>query len=116
MRKAMLLTLAMVTLMVGTAWAQTGGVTGNVVGRDGAVVEGARVSLWLDGDCQGYVLSDADGVFTFTDVEVGVYELRAGMKKIGNAYIDGVEVLEGEVTDVGTLTLAGKNAVAIPRF
>lgn len=91
----------------GAALAQVGGVTGLVVDRNGGPVEGAKVSLWLDNVCQGNVLTDAMGVFLFEEVAVGTYTVKAGKPKVGQAVLEGVVVVEGQVTDVGTLTLAG---------
>ena len=97
----------LLVLSAGMAFAQVGAVTGIVVDGDNNPVEGARVSLWLDGACQEYVLTDASGAFSFVDVAVGVYDLRAGKPHVGCATVEGVEVLEGEVTDVGVIALEG---------
>jgi len=107
MKKA-LMAVALVAMLAGGAWAQTGGVIGLVVDVDGNPVEEARVSLWQDGECVAHVLTDALGAFTFADVPAGIYALNAGKKKVGNASIEQVEVFEGQITDVGTLTLVGK--------
>lgn len=108
MKKALvLLSLSMALMGASAAYAQTGGITGIVVDADGVAVEGARVSIWLDDACQTHVFTDASGAFTFEDVAVGLYTLKAGKPKVGNATVEDVEVLEGEVTDVGTITLIG---------
>lgn len=91
----------------GMAFAQTGSVVGIVVDADNNPVEGARVSLWLDGACEMHVFTDVDGAFTFLDVPVGVYDLRCGKPRVGQASIEDVAVVEGEVTDVGVLALEG---------
>ncbi len=107
MKKAIMLALALAVLATGVAWAQVGSVTGTVVDRVGNPVEGARVSLHQDEVCVGYVLTDAAGVFLFTDVEPGTYTLRASKKRIGTVAI-AVEVVADELIDVGVLQLAGK--------
>lgn len=108
MKKVIMLALALAVLCTGAAWAQVGSVVGVVVDRAGLPVEGARVSLHQDGACAGWVLTDAAGVFTLADVEPGVYTLQASKPRIGTKTLS-IEVLDGEVTDVGTLQLAGKN-------
>lgn len=106
--KRTLLALALLSvLFAGTALAQVGGIIGTVVDANGAVVEGARVSIWLDGACQGYVLTGADGTFLMEDVAVGTYSVKAAKPQLGQVMVDAVVVLEGEITDVGLLTLAG---------
>ena len=102
-----LLSLAMMLLLVsaGPAFGQTGGVTGIVLDGEDNPVEEARVSLWLDGACQVYVLTGADGVFNFADVAVGTYDLKAGKRHLGNVILEAIEVIEGEVTDVGVIVL-----------
>lgn len=107
--KRTLLALALLTsLIAGAASAQVGGITGLVVDCNGAVVEGARVSLWQDGRCVGFVLTGADGIFLMEDIAVGLYGLKAAKPQVGQVTVDGVEVLEGQITDVGTLALAGQ--------
>ncbi|MBU1699571.1 MAG: carboxypeptidase-like regulatory domain-containing protein [Candidatus Eisenbacteria bacterium] len=106
MRKV-LFALGMIALLAGGAWAQTGAVTGLVVDGNGDAVEGARVSLWQDGVCVAYVLTEASGVFNLIDIPEGIYNLKAGMKRVGQALIEGVEILDGQITDVGTVTLVG---------
>ena len=108
MKKVIMLTLALAVLCTGAAWAQVGSVVGLVVDRTGLPVEGARVSLHQDGVCAGWVLTDAAGAFTLADVEPGVYTLQASKPKIGTKTLS-IEVVDGEVTDVGTLQLVGKN-------
>jgi len=108
MKKALVLLSLPVALFLGASAAYgQGGVTGLVVDTDGVAVEGARVSLWADGACQMHVFTDAGGAFTFEDVAAGTYTLKAGKPKVGNATLEGVEVTDGEVTDVGTVTLEG---------
>ena len=94
-------------LMAGAALAQTGGVTGLVVDQENNPVEGARVSLWLDNACTGYVFTDAAGMFNMEDVAVGTYILKAGKPRVGKAILEGVEVIDGQITDVGLITLVG---------
>lgn len=103
------LSIAAILLLVGAgaAFAQTGGVTGVVADQNGSLVEGARVSLWQEGVCKMHVLTDAAGVFVLTDVAVGTYTLKAGKPKTGQAMVEGVVVVEAQVTDVGTITLVG---------
>lgn len=105
--KSMLVALLGLLLIGGIASAQTGTVTGAVVDDEGVPVEGARVSLWLDGHCDGYVLTDAAGTFSLADIDVGTYTLKVGKPKVGQAILEGVVVLDGEVTDVGVITLVG---------
>ncbi len=105
--KRFLCIAAVLCLIAGAASAQTGGVTGLIVDPDGNAVEGAKVSLWLDEACQGYAMTDAAGIFNFTDVPIGTYLLKAGKPKVGSAILENVEVLDGQVTDIGTLTLLG---------
>ncbi len=99
--------LATVSLMLclGVAAAQTGTVTGVVLDGEGLPVEEARVSLHQDGACLGYVYTGTDGAYVFEEVEVGVYTVRAGKPQVGSAYIEGIEVLEGETTVVPDLVL-----------
>ncbi len=105
--KKLLGTLAICLLTAGMAAAQTGSVTGLVVDDMGAPVEGARVSLHADGMCVAHMFTGADGTYLFEDVAVGIYTVKAGLKQVGNASIEGIEVLEGEVTQVPDLVLAG---------
>jgi hypothetical protein len=106
--KRTLLALALLTvLFAGTALAQVGGITGVVFDANGAVVEGARVSIWQDGACKGYVLTGADGIFLMEEVAVGTYSVKAAKPQVGQVMLDAVVVLEAEITDVGILTLAG---------
>jgi hypothetical protein len=107
MKKVVMLALALAVICTGAAWAQVGSVIGVVVDRAGLAVEGARVSLHQDGACVGYVLTDAVGAFTLADVEPGIYTLQASKPKIGTVIVT-VEVLDGELIDVGTLQLGGK--------
>jgi protocatechuate 3,4-dioxygenase beta subunit len=112
MKKVIMLALTLAVLCTGAAWAQVGSVIGVVADRAGLPVEGARVSLHQDGVCVGYVLTDAVGAFTLADVEPGIYTLQASKPKIGTKSIT-VEVVDGELLDVGVLQLAGKN-VCVP--
>lgn len=108
MKKALVLLSLPVALFLGASAAYgQGGIIGVVVDADGVAVEGARVSIWLDGACQTHVFTDASGAFTFEDVAAGTYTLKAGKPKVGNATVEEVVVVDGEVTDVGTLTLVG---------
>jgi hypothetical protein len=112
MKKAIMLALALAVLCTGAAWAQVGSVIGVVVDRAGVPVEGARVSLHQDGACAGYVLTDAVGAFTLADVEPGIYTLQASKPRIGTVTVV-IEVMDGELVDVGTLQLVGKN-ICVP--
>ena len=117
--KRIALAVAMMTLLAaGAALAQVGGITGIVVNGDGVPVEGARVSLWLDGQCDGYVIADANGVFAFEEVAVGTYSVKAAKPQVGQVTLDGVEVIENEITDVGTLALVcgGPQGSGGPKF
>jgi len=104
------LTMTLAALLVGAtlAAAGTGVVAGTVVNDLGSAVEGARVSLWQDLLCVGYVLSDASGAFAVTDVAEGTYTLRAGLKGVGQAQIEGIVVLADQTTNVGVVTLIGR--------
>lgn len=103
--KKVLCLLAIGLLSAGVAVAQTGGVTGAVVDETGAAVENARVSLQNETGCVGFVLTDADGVYLFEEVPVGIYTVKAGLPQVGNASIDDIEVVEGLVTQVPDLVL-----------
>ena len=92
--------LAICLMAAGMASAQTGAVTGTVTDDLGAAVEGARVSLHAGGRCVAHVFTGADGVYLLEDVPVGIYTVKAGKPQVGNASIDGVEVIEGETTTV----------------
>ena len=105
--KKLLGTLAICLLTAGMAAAQTGSVTGLVVDELGAPIEGARVSLHADGICVAHMFSDADGTYLFEDVAVGIYTVKAGLKQVGNASIEGIEVFDGQLTTVDPLVLAG---------
>ena len=111
MKKA-LVALSLIAVLAGGAYAQTGSVTGLVVDIDGFAVANAKVSLWQEGVCLFHVFTDDAGAFAFTDIPVGVYALHAGKKKVGNAAVEVVEVLEGQIVDVGTLTLEGQHQAA----
>jgi hypothetical protein len=98
--------LAICMMAAGVAGAQTGSVTGLVVDEMGAAVEGARVSLHADGQCVGYVFTGADGAYLLEDVAAGVYTIKAGKPQVGNATLEDIEVLEGEITQVPDLVLS----------
>ena len=112
--KKMLFTLLAIALLAGPAFAQTGSITGTVADCLGNPVEEARVSLWGDGHCLGYVLTDDTGAFTLTDVAPGVYEVRAGKQQVGHATVEGVEVMDGQVANIGLMTLIGKQQHGVP--
>lgn len=103
--KKILALLTVGLLSAGVAAAQVGSVTGLVVDGLGEPVEGARVSLHNETGCAGYVLTGPDGAYLFEEVAVGVYTVRAGKPQVGSATIEGVEVLEGELTTVDPLVL-----------
>lgn len=106
--KRTLLALALLgSLVTGAALAQVGGIAGVVMDGSGVVVEGARVSLWQDDRCVGYVLTGADGIFLMEDVAVGLYSVKAAKPRVGQVTVDIVAVTEGQITDLGTLTLVG---------
>jgi hypothetical protein len=114
-RRTALLAIVCALLFSGAAIAQTGVVMGTIVDVKGIPVEGARVSLWADGVCTGtYVTSDLTGVFVFENVAIGTYAIHAGKKTVGSVVLNGVIVTEGQVTDVGTLVLLGKQAGGKP--
>ena len=96
-------------LLAGAAVAQTGGITGTVVDVQGNPVADARVSLWVGDDCSGRVMTDANGAYEFTDVPVGIYRIHAGKPRVGQGNLENVEVLPGEVTELPTIVLVGKN-------
>jgi hypothetical protein len=104
-----LLWVSLIALMfAGAAFAQTGSVAGIVVDAQGNAVDGARVSLWAGGRCLMNVATDAAGAFTLANVAAGTYSLRVGKPHVGNAVLDGVVVNDGEITNVGTITLNGQ--------
>lgn len=109
MKRVIMIALALAVLCTGAAWAQFGSVIGVVTDQNGAPVEGARVSLHLDGACVAYVLTDAAGAFTLADVSPGTYVVQASLQKVGTVAVQGVVVSDGAVADVGTLVLVGKN-------
>ena len=57
--------------------------------------------------CVVFVLTDGAGAFLLADVAAGTYILRAGLPRVGQATVDGVVVIDGQTTDVPTITLAG---------
>ncbi len=57
-----------------------------------------------------FVLTDAAGVFNLADVPVGIYTLKAAKPRVGQFQLAGVEVVEGQVTDVGQVSLAGQGS------
>ncbi len=95
-------------LVAGAAWAGTGQITGVVVDGFGSPVEGAKVSLWMDGVCVTSVVTDAQGAFLLDLVNPGTYKVHAGKPGVGQAVVDGVVVADGSATDVGTMMLVGK--------
>ncbi len=52
------------------------------------------------------VTTDADGIYTFDTVPVGVYTVKASKMGVGMGSATDVEVLEGQVTEVSPITLA----------
>ncbi len=107
MKKTLFLVLAGMLICATTAFAQTGSVIGTVVDSNGAPVADARVSLHQGDVCLLHVLTDADGQYEFSDVPVGIYLLKAGKPRVGNAVVEEVEVIEGQITEVPTITLTG---------
>lgn len=97
--------LAICLLGVGMASAQTGGATGLVVDEAGAAVENARVSLQNETGCVANVFTNADGLYLFEEVPIGIYTVKAGLPQVGCAEIEGIEILEDEMTQVPDLVL-----------
>lgn len=98
-RSLLAVTLMLMMVVVATA----GTVTGIVTDSEGAVVEGAVVSVRVDRDlCPGgqafRTLTAADGSFTIEEVPEGLWPVHAGKRQVGR--VDGeVDVpAEGVVT------------------
>lgn len=98
--KKMLGLLAICLLAAGAASAQTAIVNGTVTDDQGAFVEGARVSLHMDGQCIAHVFTNADGFYEFTEVAAGTYDVKAGKPHVGNATAEDVVVDEGATVTV----------------
>jgi hypothetical protein len=107
MRKVAYLSLIALLVLAGSALAQTGTVVGTVQNSLELPAEGARVSLHDGTQCLGYVLTDANGAFSLVDVAVGTYTLRVGLQRVGQATVEGVEVVDGGQTVVPMITLGG---------
>jgi hypothetical protein len=103
--KKVLCLLAIGLMTAGMASAQTGSVAGLVIDGESMPVEGARVSLHAETSCVAYVFTGPDGQYLFEDVPVGIYTVKAGMPHVGNATIEGIEVLDGQTTQVPDLML-----------
>ncbi len=106
MRKALWLALAGLVMFSGAALAQTGTIVGTVVDGQGAAVANARVMVVVDGGmCGPSVYTDDQGQYTFTDIEVGTYAIRASKMMVGMGTITGVEVLDGQITEAPPIVL-----------
>ena len=103
--KKVLCLLAIGLMGAGMASAQTGSVAGMVIDGEALPVEGARVSLHAETSCVAYVFTGPDGLYLFEEVPVGIYTVKAGKPHVGNASIEGIEVLDGQTTLVPDLTL-----------
>ncbi len=104
--KKMLGLLTICLLAAGAASAQTAIVNGTVTDDQGAVVENARVSLHLEGQCVAHVFTNADGFYEFTEVAAGTYDVKAGKPRVGTATVEDVVVDEGATVTVD-LVLGG---------
>ena len=106
MRRALWLALGSLLVIPAIALAQTGTVVGSVVDASGAPVEGARVCIKTDGcGCLQQVNTDDQGNFTFDEVPVGVYVIKASKMGVGMGTATDVEVIEGQVTEVPPIAL-----------
>lgn len=84
---------ALMSLLVATAaMAQTGTVSGNVVNALGEPAVGARVSLHDGTTCVMFVVTDDAGAYSLIDVPAGIYTVRVGLPRTGQATVEGVEV------------------------
>ena len=98
--KKMLGLLAICLLAAGAASAQTAIVNGTVTDDLGTVVENARVSLHMDGECVAHVFTNPDGFYEFLEVAAGTYTVKAGKQQVGMAMVEGVVVEEGATVTV----------------
>jgi hypothetical protein len=88
--------LVLFVLAVTRAFSQaqnTGTVSGNVIDPQGSVVVGARVVLALAGqERQVATVTDDKGEYLFSDVAVGIYQLRVEAPGFTSYVIDGIQV------------------------
>ena len=95
-RNLILITLALLVLSL-AAWAQTGTVTGIITDEQSNPVENARVMLRAVGggcgNCE-VTYTGEDGSYTFEEVEVGDYFIKAMKCHVGRGTSDEFEVEE----------------------
>lgn len=87
-----------------------GAIDGTIAWGDGMPVDGAPIELWMGDTMVSTTSSDANGAFSFADLESGSYSLRVDYE----CQIDqGVSVVEGDTASV-MLTLCGSGGDAMP--
>lgn len=105
MKRVLGIVFVSLLLIAGAAYAEVGTVQGTVVDSAGNPVMDAHAALQLDGVCVMKVYTALDGSYVFADVEAGIYNIKVGMKRLGNYLVEGVEVIANETTLVPTITL-----------
>jgi outer membrane receptor protein involved in Fe transport len=113
MRRAILLTGMMMAFCMG-AWAQTGKISGLVMGEGGQPLENATVSLMKSTDTVvlKFAVAGKTGAFEFERLPFGIYRVSISAMGYQNRRSNVIELTEAEASaDLGKLTLSlGSNA------
>jgi outer membrane receptor protein involved in Fe transport len=115
-----LLVIALVLACVSPVWAQsktTSQLTGTVKGQDGGVVVGASVTIaspQLIGGART-ALTDAKGVYRFSDIAPGTYEVTVVMPGFKTVKRENVRLEVGQTIDVPVpmVAFAGEETVTV---
>jgi len=85
---------------------EKGAITGQIFPNDSkAIVELHQGPLLRTSN------ADNNGYFYFDDLKIGYYSIKAYANDLGSVEKDRIHVAEGEVTDIGTLTLTHSNSL-----
>ena len=104
MAKRILLTLAAL-FSAAILFAQTGGVKGTVINRNGRQgIENARLVLLKDASTIGTALSDKDGEFIFRHLPDGMYTLVVDAPDFLEAQVE-LAVVDGQVKNLFNIGL-----------
>lgn len=96
---------ALASLLLASPALATGTIIGTVVDGDGLPIEGARVTLHSGDMCMTHVFTNAQGEYTFEDVDAGVYDIRACLMGTGMGTAEDVEVFDGQTTEVPPIVI-----------